>query len=91
MSIELKTPAASLIYTFEWQDAIPEGVDLVSVEHTVPEGLTLVAQQTDQLAQLSTVEVGGGVHGGIYLVKALALLSSSEEVPADFTLRVSAS
>jgi hypothetical protein len=47
MSIELKTPDASLIYTFEWQDAIPEGVDLVSVEHTVPEGLTLVAQQTD--------------------------------------------
>lgn len=90
MSIELKTPESSLIYTYEWQNAIPEGVDLVSVANTVPTGLTLDGEQIDTLAQLSTVEVGAGVHGGLYLVKALAVLSSGEKVPASFTLRVSA-
>jgi len=90
-SIQLKTPGADLLYTFDWTADLPPEVSLDSVEHTVPPPLERVSQQTDAANGLSTVMIGGGEHGKLYLITALATLTDGEEVPGSFTLRVSAS
>ena len=89
--IQLKTPDADLVYTFDWSDDVPDGAQIQNVEHTVPDPLVRVLQQTDSTNKLSTVQISGGVHGKIYLVKALATLDEGEGIPGSFTLRVSAS
>lgn len=89
--IQLKRPDADLDYTFDWSDDIPDGVVLQSVDHTAPAPLAVELQQTDPDSKQSTVRISGGVHGGLYLVTALATLDDGEEVPGSFTLRVSAS
>lgn len=87
--IQLKTPDADLVYTFDWSDDIPDGVLLQGVVHMVPAPLAIVLEQTDPVSKLSTVQISGGVHGKTYLVKALATLDEGEDVPGMFTLRVS--
>jgi len=84
----LKTPQASLVYTFDWSDALPAGVLILSVSHTVPAGLTKISDSTDVDGKMSSVDVGGGTHGGLYVVNALALLNNGESVPDSFTVRV---
>lgn len=87
--IQLKTPDADLVYTFDWSDDIPDGVQLDSVVHLVPAPLEIELEQTDPATNRSTVQISGGVHGKTYLVKALATLTEGEDIPGMFTLRVS--
>lgn len=86
--IELKTPDADLIYEFDWTEQLASGVTVVSVAHSVPDPLILIKELTDTEAGQSLVEIAGGLHGGIYVITALATLSTQEKVPAQFTLRV---
>jgi len=86
--IFLQRDDASLRYTFDWSADVPAGVTLSSAVHTVPSDLTLVTEDTDTLAQTSTIQMTGAHHGGIYLIKALALLSNGEQVPGEAILRV---
>lgn len=85
---ELKTPNASLIYTFDWSLNIPEGETLVEVTHTLPAPLSKDLEQTDTEGLRSTVQISGGVHGGRYWIEAEATLSDGETVPGGFLLRV---
>jgi hypothetical protein len=77
-----------LDYTFDWSDDVADPIELVSVSHEVPLGLTLDSETTDTSGLTSTVFVTGGTHGQTYLVKALALLSNGALVPGEATIRV---
>lgn len=88
-SIQLKTPDADLVFTYNWSDDIPAGAALQSVQNTLPADLSLISAQIDTANKLSTVQIAGGVHGKTYLVKALATLDEGEDIPGMFTLRVS--
>jgi hypothetical protein len=88
--IQVKTPAATLAYQFDWSEEVPNGVSLLAVSHQVPNPLVLVAQSYDATALISKVSIAGGVHGGIYVVCAYAQLDTGEYVPGQFTLRVMA-
>ena len=86
--IQVKTPDAVLVYEFDWADEVPAGASLLSVTHVVPSPAAMVANTFDAQAKTSTVAVGSGVHGGLYVISAEATLSTGETVPAQFTLRV---
>lgn len=86
--IELKAPDATLLYEFDWTQELPEGVTLVSVVHSAPAPLQMLEEQTDAASGTSIMRIGGGAHGALYVVTALATLSDGEQVPAQFTMRV---
>jgi len=86
--IQLKSPSAKLIYTFDWANAIADTATLHSVAHSVPEPVVLISEAYDVGQQLSNVEIGGGAHGGLYVIQARATLSTGETVTDGFTLRV---
>jgi len=88
MPIQVGDPAAIADFQFLWSDEIPSGVTLQSVEHTAPDGTTLMGESTDANAGTSIARISGGTHGGIYTVKALATLSNGEKIPGSFTRRV---
>jgi len=88
MTVYLQRTEGSLRYTFDWEDDVPSGVTLESVEHTVPSPLTRVDQTTDSVAKTSSVQIAGGAHGGVYLIRALATLSNGERVDGETALRV---
>lgn len=87
MTVFVQRTDGSLVYTFDWEDDVPADVTLDSVTHTA-DALTIVSQTTDSVALTSAVQVTGAVHGGTYLIKALALLSNGEAIPGEATLRV---
>lgn len=88
MTVFVQRTDGKLDYTFDWADDVSDPITLVSVTHTVPEELTLDSQTTDTSGLSSTVFLTGGVHGGTYLIKALALLSNGALVPGEATIRV---
>jgi hypothetical protein len=77
-----------LDYTFDWADDIEAPITLVTVSHTVPSELSIDSEIVDTADNTSTVIIAGGVHGGTYLIKALAILSNGLQVPGEATLRV---
>jgi hypothetical protein len=77
-----------LDYTFDWSDDIEAPITLVTVSHVVPEDLSIDSELVDEDAATSTVILTGGVHGGTYLVKALATLSNGILVPGEVTIRI---
>lgn len=85
--MQLKTPTTDLIYTFDWTADLDEGIQLVSVAHFVPLPFVLKASAIDITSGLSTVEITGGTHGALGVVRAEATLSSTEVIPGQFTLR----
>ena len=92
MSVQLKTPGANLIYTFDWNNDLsndPAGVVTLSgdVVHNVPAPYVLESQVTDLQNGLSTIQISGGVHGDIETITALAPLSTGEKIPGQVTIR----
>jgi hypothetical protein len=85
MSI-LKRASDSYNVQFDWTNALPTGVTVTSVVHTVPDGLTKEGESDS--SPTSTVKVSGGKHGRSYQVKAVATLSNSEQVTDYVTLVV---
>ena len=88
MTVFVQRTDGKLDYTFDWSDDVEDPITLESVTHTVPDGLTLASETTNTSALTSTVFLTGGRHGGVYLVKALALLSNGVQVPGEATIRV---
>jgi hypothetical protein len=96
MSVQLKTPDADLIYTFDWNKDLstdPTGPVSLSADvvHTVPAPFEKVAESTNTTAGTSTIRIRGGQHGDIDVIHALAPLSTGEKIPGSFTVRVSTS
>jgi hypothetical protein len=87
-AVQLKSSDSDLIFTYDWSNDIPDGVSLVSVVNSLPDGLAITTEQTDSTGKQSTVQINGGAHGQRYLVRALATLSEGEDVPASFIIRV---
>lgn len=81
MTLFAQSTEGSLKYTFEWADAIPQNVSLVSVSYSMDSSLTLDSSLTDPDGQTSTIQVSGIEHGGYYVIKAIATLDNSERVP----------
>jgi hypothetical protein len=86
--VELKEPAALLLYEFDWTDQFPTDGALVSVVHSAPAPLFIAAELTDTDTGHSLVEIGGGEHGGLYVVSAQATLTTGELIMGQFTMRV---
>lgn len=92
MSVQLKTPGANLIYTFDWNDDLsndPTGIVTLAgdVVHNVPTPFVLESEVTDLTAGLSTIQISGGSHGDIETISALAPLSTGEKIPGQVTIR----
>lgn len=79
--IFVQARSGSLKYTFEWADAIPANVDLISVSYQVPSYFTLVSQVTDVDNKTSTVQIAGIQNGARGVITATAQLTNSEAVP----------
>lgn len=86
--IFLKDPGTSIDVPFDWTDSLATGVTLSSVVHTPPAGLTKVGEATDTANSKSTVRVGGGTNGTLYVVKAAGTLSSGEVIVKEAPVRV---
>lgn len=80
-------PSDSELYTFTWDD-LPAGVSLASVVHTPPSPLVKGTESTDTVAGTSTCVISGGVHGGWYVIDAVATLSNGRTRVGQFLLRV---
>jgi hypothetical protein len=88
VTVYVQRTDGKLDYTFDWADDIDDPITLESVSHTLPDGLILASETTNTSALTSTVFITGGVHGGTYLVKALALHSNGVQIPGEATIRV---
>jgi hypothetical protein len=87
-SVFVQRTDGKLDYTFDWSDDIEAPITLVSVSHVAPSDLSVDSEIVDTATNTSTVILSGGVHGGTYLVKALALLSNGIQIPGEETLRI---
>lgn len=83
--IPLIDPGDSANFRMDWSDALPSGVTVSAVTHTLPSPLTKVSESNDTTT--STVRVSGALHAGLYLVEAAATLSNGETLNRQFPLR----
>lgn len=83
-----KDPEAEYNWEFNFSAELPTGATVTGIAATVPAGLTLEQQTLDLPNARSVVRISGGVHGQIYEVRAIAVLSNLEEIPGTLTLRV---
>lgn len=70
-----KDPEARLDYSFDWSEWLPAGCVIASVAHTVPAGLTLLAQS--YTSTTTTVWLTSGVAGSNYSVEAKVFTNSA--------------
>lgn len=87
MDMQIARSDAELWYEFDWA-FLPSGVYLQSVVHTVPSPLQKLDEGSVPETARSSVKVTGGVHGGLYPIKAVATLSNGESLPWTFDLRI---
>lgn len=83
--IPLIDPGDSAWFTFDWTDALPTGVTVTAVTHTLPSPLVKVAEST--ASPNSSVRISGSVHAQLYAVQAAATLSNGEVLNRQFPLR----
>lgn len=87
MAVILVDPSDQIIVSFDWTDALPSGVLVYSVTHTVSSPLSKSTETTTPAQNLSTVKISGAAHGGTYLVQATALLDNGETINRAATVR----
>lgn len=87
MSVILVDPSDVVVISFDWSGALPTGVLVASVSHSVPSPLTLVFQSTVPVDALSTAKISGMLHGGTYQVQATATLDNGETINRAATVR----
>jgi hypothetical protein len=83
----LVDPSDIVVISFDWTDALPTGVLVASVAHSVPSPLTLVFEATVPEDSLSTAKISGMLHGGTYQVQATATLDNGETINRAATIR----
>jgi len=88
--IFLTDPDTAIDVPFDWNDSLGDGVTLTSVAYTVPEDLSKGADDTDTEAGLSKVRISGGTNGTLYVLEAIATLSSGELITKRAPIRVMA-
>jgi len=87
MAVILVDPSDIPVISFDWTDALPSGVLVASVVHSVSSPLTLVFESTVPASNLSTAKVSGWQHGKTYLVQATATLDNGETINRAATVR----
>lgn len=86
--IALKDPDEDLLLTFDWSDVLSDGVTLALAAHTVPLPLTGANDATSAVNGTSSVDISGGVHGGLYVLTIVATLSDASTVTRSWPIRV---
>lgn len=86
--IPVKDPDADLLLTFDWSAVLSDGVTLVSVVCTVPAGITKANEDTDAVEATFEVDIGGGLHAGLYIVSLVATLSNAQTASRDWPIRL---
>lgn len=86
--IPIKDPDADLLLTFDWSAVLSSGVTLASVVCTVAAPITKANEATDTLDATFDVDIGGGLHAGLYLVSMVATLSNGQTVSRDWPIRL---
>ena len=87
MSVILVDPSDVPLLSFDWTDALPSGVLVYAVTHSVSSPLSIVSQSTTPNQNLSTVKVSGFQHGATYLIQATASLDNGETINRAMTVR----
>lgn len=85
--ILLKDPDETLLLTFEWDDVLTDGVTLASATHTVASPLVGTNEATDTIAGESQVDISGGVHAALYVIRIVGTLSNGQTVARNIPLR----
>ena len=85
--IAIKTPAETLHLRFDWNEALPDGVTLTSVAHTVPGGAVEESEDTNGDGT-SDLDISGGAHGALYQLTIVATLSDASTVTRSWPLRI---
>lgn len=85
--IPIKRPDELLLIEFDWNDTLPEGVTLESVEHTVPSSLVRDDQEVNDDGT-SDLDLSGGAHAAIYQLAIVATLSDASTVTRRWPIRV---
>ena len=87
--------SGELLYTFDWTAQIPSTSPLTtisSVDYTLPSNvspqeLTELSTSENFTSYLSSIELGGAVHGKTYQVQAICTLSNGEKVVKGLTIK----
>jgi len=87
MSVILVDPSDQVLIQFNWTDALPTGVLLSSVSHSVSSPLSIASEYTTIGDNTSSAKISGAAHGGTYLVQATATLDNGEVVNRAATVR----
>ncbi len=85
VEVALIDPGDSDWFEIDWTDALPDGVTIISVVHSAPSPLTLVAESA--ISPSSFVRLTGAEHGKTYLIEGEATLSDGRVVNRQFPLR----
>jgi hypothetical protein len=70
-----------------WDAALPDGVTLVSVSYTLPNGLTEQDTSIETALGKSAIQVSGAAHGSTSQVAAVATLSNAQTMACTAPLR----
>jgi hypothetical protein len=87
--IPVKTSAERIYLRFDWSDAIPNGVTLANVVHTVTAADAVVKEDESTNGDgTSDLDVSGGAHGLLTQLTIVATLSDASQVSRTWPLRV---
>ena len=78
---------AALLYTADFTDMLPTGVDLGACVWSSTPSLTLNGQADDFANAQSTIKASGSAHGVTYLLQAKGTGSNGETYTKDIALR----
>lgn len=85
-NVILFNPSDNAFVTFDWGDTLPAGVTLNGAPtYTAPAPLTITAGPVS--GNLSQAKLTGGLHGAIYQIAGVALLSNTESMTRVFPVR----
>lgn len=87
MAIILVDPSDDVLISLDWTDALPTGVSLSSVSHSVSSPLSISSEYLSVEDNLSSAKVSGAAHGGTYMLQATATLDNGEVINRAATLR----
>jgi hypothetical protein len=85
MTIAIFDPTDSALQSFDWTDALPDGVTVSSVTHSVESPMTVLSESNTTTT--SSAKLSGAAHGGYYMVSASATLSNGEVINRQFPIR----
>lgn len=92
---QVLTVGAELLFTFDWTLEVPSTSPLTTISsvsyllpsNTSPQELVELSTSEDFANYMSSIELGGAVHGKTYQVRATCTLSNGEVIVKNLTIK----